>query len=567
MRIYYLIFSLFINLLSSFGQSPQLSWAKGILGGDTLSINISFATESDKWGNVYTVGYFARTSDFDPGPLSYSLTSSGWFDGYILKLDSNGNFIWAKKINCTNGDGITDIAINDNGDLFLTGYFTGIADFDLGTGTYTLNTGANMADPFVLKLDSGGNFKWVKHFYGPGGGDGGKSIALDKAGNIYVGGDFNGIVDFDPGINVFNLSPSSNYKDFFILKLDSLGDFVWANKIGGKFDDYCSKLIVDSNNNCFISGFFSDTVDFNPGISSFNVSSNGNQDIFLLKLDSNGNFLWVKNIGGIGNDFASDFRIDKSSNIIITGQFDYTIDFDPSSSVYNIGDSSLTNQFYVSKLDSFGNLTWVKYTYGIFAPKLDIDSYNHIYLTGKFKGNVDFDFGIGTFSLSSSSAFDTDGFLLVTDPLGWFVWAGQMVGPSVCEINAIEVNKDKNVILTGGFLKTCDFDPNTTSLNITSKGGLDMFIEKIKIDNFASINDNQFIPTLSVSPNPSNGLYNCIFLNPSEIIISNSIGQEIIKEKRNVGDEIVDLRNQSNGIYFLKVISSDNIYNFKLIKQ
>ncbi len=162
------------------------------------------------------------------------------------------------------------------------------------------------------------NVEWGKTFGGNLGGNFlnyGRSIAVDDDGNIYTTGSFEGTGDFDPGPGVYNLTSNSEY-DVFISKLDRNGNFLWAKCFGGMssnvsapISDIGYGIVTDKDGNVYVCGAFENTVDFDPGSGVYNISSSGGEDIFILKLDASGNFIWVKTLGGSWQDVARSIAI------------------------------------------------------------------------------------------------------------------------------------------------------------------------------------------------------------------------------------------------------------------
>ncbi|MCE3278395.1 MAG: hypothetical protein K0S44_586 [Bacteroidetes bacterium] len=267
-------------------NSGAFVWAKSI-GGST-SWNSGQSVAVDAIGNVYTTGFFEYTTDFDPGPGVYNLTSEAWdFDIFLSKLDSSGNFIWAKKMGGTGIDYGLGIAVDSDANIYTTGFFQGTADFDPGNDVHNLVSPgpSGSSDVFISKLNSSGDFVWAKSLGGITGGGMGLSITVDVAKNVYTAGFFGGIVDFDPGVSVTNLS--STGRDIFISKLYDSGDFAWAKNMGGgSGQNNGYSVAVDINFNVYAIGCFYDTVDFDPGIDSFNLISAGlgTPDVFVMKL-------------------------------------------------------------------------------------------------------------------------------------------------------------------------------------------------------------------------------------------------------------------------------------------
>ena len=377
-------------------------WVKKIGGGGLDHVNSMILDES---GNIYSVGEFNGTVDFDPGAGNYNLTSFGMDDIFISKLDSSGNFIWAKSMGSTDQDEPFSIVLDDLENVYITGDYFGTVDFDPGAGNYDL-TAAGGYDVFILKLDASGTFIWAKSMGGTKW-DFAYSIAIDGSGNVLTTGYFLFTADFDPGPGTYNLTPSGNF-DVFISKLDASGNFMWADRIGGTDVDYGFEIATDGAGNVYIAGEFKGTVDFDPGTDVNNLTSFGTYDIFISKLDAAGNFVWVKRLGGSEIDYVNSMVLDPEGNIYTTGYFQGTADFDP-----NAGTANLTSEgsgdIFISKLDEEGNFVWAE---GIGATANDIgvgmylDSEANIYVTGYFSETVDFDPGNGTVELASAGDFD-----------------------------------------------------------------------------------------------------------------------------------------------------------------
>jgi len=179
--------------------------------------------------------------------------------------------------------------------------------------------------------------------------DGGNSIALDAFGNVYTTGHFEGTADIDPGAGVFNLTSAGLY-DIFISKLDASGNFAWAKAMGGAGYEYGLSIALDADGNVYTTGgFFSATVDFDPGGGVLNLTSAGGYDIFISKLDASGNFAWAKAMGGTTRDQAGSIALDDSGNVYTTGYFHDTPDFDPGAGVFNLT-SAGNSDIFVHKM-------------------------------------------------------------------------------------------------------------------------------------------------------------------------------------------------------------------------
>ncbi len=531
--------ALLFRCIFTFGQ--DFHWAKSF-GSSNTEAGSAIAT--DNFGNVITAGSFIGTVDFNPGGNSTLLTSTnGVEDIFICKHDSLGNLVWAKKMGGTGEENCNSIFIDANGNILATGRYKLTADFDPGLGTFNLTSNGGY-DVFILKLDMNGNFIWAKSLGSSNNSniaDIAKDIIADTNGNIYVTGSFSNIVDFDPGIGVFNLTASNT--DAFILKLNPNGDFLWAKQkdVLQSTDDAWSltldgnsdliighqstaqtgissyiiekrnssngniifaldgqgtgavsprSVLVDNLDNILVIGAFSGTTDFNPSAAAtYNLTSAGQNDVYIQKLTTTGAFIWAKSIGGILADDIQSATLDEQGNILIGGSFRGTSDFDPSTSTYNItAISSPISDAYLLKLNSLGNFVSV-FNYGSVGSignntinGISFDGNKSIYFTGRYNNTIDFDQSSNTYNLSSNGGFDC--FVVKLNPCP--TPAGAVSGSqNVCQNqnavtyslplipNASTYNWTLPIGATGTSSTnsiTVNFGPTATSGNITVKG-------------------------------------------------------------------------------------------------
>ncbi len=296
----------------------------------------------DASGNIYTVGNFMETADFDPGTESTNLTSAGSHDIFVQKLDAAGNFLWAFSLGGNGSEGEPSIITDEFGNVIVAGTFAGTVDFDPETGTANL-TSTGGRDVFVMKTSTDGSFLWAKSFGGTLSEDC-SSISVDASGNIYLAGVFTGIVDFDPGSETLPLE-ASGVSSMFLQKLDSSGNLIWAKSIDS---DYAviDKICTDDDGNLYSVGRIEFTTDFDPGPGTAIVVPHQFSetepdllpDAFILKIDTSGNFLWVKVLSGneASTALLSSIDIDNNGNICTTGFFQGNIDFNPGQGTFNI---------------------------------------------------------------------------------------------------------------------------------------------------------------------------------------------------------------------------------------
>ena len=207
--------------------------------------------------------------------------------------------IWGYTAGGTSFDKGQAVHVDDSGYIFTTGLFMDTIDLDFGNGVSNLISFSNSSmDIFLQKLDSNCNLVWAKAFLGSENNQG-MDITSDSQGNVYVVGNFRGTVDFDPNPGLVNLFSHGSI-DAFIVKLDINGDLLWAKSIGGSSLSYDtgSGVVVDDDGNVYVTGGFYETVDFDPGTGTeYRTSAGGSSDIYILKLNAEGEFLWVKTFG------------------------------------------------------------------------------------------------------------------------------------------------------------------------------------------------------------------------------------------------------------------------------
>ncbi|MHA1776872.1 MAG: SBBP repeat-containing protein [Promethearchaeota archaeon] len=382
---------------------------------------------------------------------------------YEVKVTPKG---WAQTWGGSDEDFGFDIAVDNLGNSYITGYFKGTVDFDPGPGreVYTAN---GDGDTFLSKFNSNGEFEWTRTWGGSQdyeyeNYDSGEGVAVDTLGNIYVTGYYWGFVDFDPG-------PGEDYHgsqdiDAFLSKFNSAGEFQWARTWGEEDDDYGCRVATDDLGNIYVTGSFSGTYE-KPRSS------------FLSKYNSEGESEWIKIWSGKGySQYCEGLAVttDKVSNIYVTGYFEGTVDFDPSSGIDEHNSNGLYDVF-LSKFDSTGHFHWAR-TWGgeddydeNVGLGVATDNSNSIYVTGYFEGNADFDPGSGTEYHTSNGYRDI--FLSKFNPGGDFQWARTWGGTEERDLGwAVAIDNSGYIQVTGSFARTVDFDPGAGVEERTAKG-------------------------------------------------------------------------------------------------
>lgn len=364
--------------VAKYNADGSLAWARGLGGPNT---EWARALTLDAAGNVYVTGEFRDTALFG----SISLTAQGEADVFAAKLDASGNVVWAARLGGDYGrDYAADIAVDVAGNVFVTGEVQATAAYYFPDG-----------DIFVTKLDAAGHTVWSHQFGAPskdgshGSSEYGAGIAIDSLGNVVVTGTFMGTVDFDPGPKSFNLSSgggkNSPSSAAFVLKLNNAGGFIWAGAFAGGDGAMAEDLAVDASNNIYVAGAFFGNVDFDPGKGRLTLPyAGGGTDAFLVKLNSAGNLLWGRSmggaVGGSNGDRAYAIALDATGSVYVTGSFQGTM---------TVGSTTLTSaggeDIFVAKFSSSGQSLW---TVSMGGPSLDrgydiaVDAAGNVYIAG-----------------------------------------------------------------------------------------------------------------------------------------------------------------------------------------
>ena len=497
--------SMFISKLDAAGN---FVWAKQFGNGAVANSYPVVAISVDKSGNVYATGGFQGTGDFDPGVAVVNLTSAGDEDIFILKLDTNGNFVWARRIGGTDSDAGSSIAVDANGSVYTTGWYDMEVDFDPGAGVYNLPANGCPTcihfGAYVLKLDTDGNFVWAKQL-GAGIGDAiGKAITIDASGNVYTTGDFSWLTaDFDPGPGTFTLGDASPHHKTFISKLDKNGNFVWASGLYAiGYNDYSptpTSIKADGLGNVITAGYYTYRTDFDPGIDSFNLSPSLSRDMYVSKLDASGKFVWAKSVGSTSSDGITAMALDAAGNVYAIGEFYGTVDFDPGPGTYPITSRPSRIDIFMLKLEASGDFAWVT----DIAPTSD--PYN----------------------------------------------SGQQ---------SIATDESGNIYAAGFYFGTTDFDPGTGEYNLVPSGASDIFVLKFG-QSFTGISENKTISDISIFPNPAATEINILFSKMQKDIVVKLIDNsgKAIQTTNFSGNQLVIKKGEiPNGIYFVQITDGIN---------
>jgi hypothetical protein len=472
-------FAVISVLLATAGlQSQNFQWAAAFSGSQS---DWATGIASDAAGNAYATGIYYGTSDFDPGPSNYFMTSNGSADIFVAKLSPSGQFRWSRSLGGSFNESAAHIDTDSQQNIYVTGLFEGTVDFDPGPGSYTLNATSafSSGNVFILKLDSSGNFLWARSLVTQSSAKA-VSVKADASGNCFILGGFGASTDFDPGVSTHTVQPKS--MDCFLLKLDASGNFVWVRTFEGGC--YGESFDIDNSGSLYVTGSFQDTLDVDPGPGAFKLASAGARDAFIVKLDIGGSYVWGKRIGPITQSnetaFGSVIGVDAAMNVYVSGFYQGNVDFDPGTGLATLP-YVMGYDLYVLKLDPQGNFIWTRGVSGNGNEEpngMHVETGGRMHITGIFSGVPDFDPGSGVQSLTSNGSYDL--FYLSLDASGNYQSAFNLGGTSLDFGTGIVRSQTGAIFIAGAYYSpSMDFDPSASTFTMSTAGSEDAFIVKL----------------------------------------------------------------------------------------
>ena len=395
--------------------SQTTDWVQSF-GGTESDKGISIGCDS--LGFIYISGYFNNQSTFGGITLTNNNLST-WGnnkENFIAKLDSNGNVLWAIPGGNQSGgccdDRVLGMHVTPGGDVFITGTYW--SSYHLGVigapGTITA-TGNNSHDTSILgKVDKDGNPQWIISF-GSDNSSGGCSwpiydaddhsydVKVDADGFIYVTGFFSGFsAEFD-GLSITNPTWDVTCQPMgYIGKLDQNGNWLWVDKFDGIKDARGSRdnrLAIDQFSNIYVSGGFENTGNYGP----YSITSNGEWDGFIFKMDKDGNWLWAKNVGSNKTDRINSIAVDVCDDVYVTGEYRNPMVFQGANA--SNGTDTLSHKkkrdVFVAKMNNQGDWKWAKRARTSGTDKsyqMSVDANKQVFVCGTSKGEMTFTNGL-----------------------------------------------------------------------------------------------------------------------------------------------------------------------------
>lgn len=513
--------------------------------GGGASSDYGYGIAADNSGNVYVAGCYKLTSTFD----NINVTSAGDFDIFIAKYNSAGNLLWFKTAGGASKDEADKIFIGEDGNIYVAGMFSGIAQFD---GITITSNGGEFSgeDIFLAKLNPEGEYQWVKQYGGTS-----QDFIIDMGminNDVFITGQYYGTFTAPGGISLPSGGGSTGK---FVMRVAADGTPVWAKNTGG------NPYIALGTDKFIMAGIFGGTYNFN-GVT---FTSNGPADLFLGAYDLNGNQLWVKQFGGSGSENMRSLSFDRASNNIYwAGCYQNTM---------TMGSSNLTStgqyDIFISKFDASGNNIWAKSAGGTnydFANATAVDAQGSVYISGYCMETSTF----GNASVISQGQGDI--YLAKYNTNGEFQWV-KSGGSSAQDVgNCLKLDNNGNIYLTGFFSGAASFG----NVSLSSNGVADFILLKI-MNVTGIITPRETVNSFRLNqnyPNPFNPSTKISFDIPKAGVVRLSVvditGKEIaelVNASMNTGSYEVNFNaeNLSGGVYFYKLETPNGVDTKKMI--
>lgn len=470
-------------------QVPDYTWALSYGG---IADDYVYGMTMDSQDNIYILGKFKSAPlDFGSG---VTISAIGLFDIYLVKFDPTGTPLWAKQAGGQVANEARDAAVNNVGDVALTGGYFGQAIFDDDTLVAVDNF-----DTFVATYNSAGVLQWIvsgigeKQIKGTG-------LTADNDGNFIAVGYFGGTTTDTMNFGGITVTGSGD-RDVYIAKIDPNGNVLWVNHGGSPLSgEEPGDVTVDGDNNIYVTGYFKDVATFGP----FTLTSEGDVDVFTVKLDPNGNYLWAKGAYGPGNDRGISADFDRvNGNLLVTGYMADTLYVDSQEFISNGGDDIIVISYSAAGDVNFaGTLGGLGDDHGLgIAAKGD----GNYYVSGYFED-----------PFGSLTGYGNDDILVMEMNQTTPVWVQSSGGSDIDQSYGIKLDRAKNVIV-GGLMKSGS--GTFTPFTLNSNGGRDIVIGKF-YDNVVPVELTSFTAKYSSGS---------VTLNWETITETNNLGFEVLK--------------------------------------
>lgn len=526
---------------------------------------------------------------------------------FASRLDAQSpTWAWAKSIHSSNNETATCATPDYFGNIFTGGYFTG-STLTVGSNTHT-NVVSGKDDIHLSKYDANGNVRWTKSF-GSSDHDGLYDIATDSAGNCIIIGAFMGNDITFGSTTLLNTIPGT--RDMFLVKLDSLGNTVWAKSYGSTGEEYGMTLDTDSAGNIFFVFSFSNSI----AIGTQTLTQSTGINCIISKCDPNGTIIWAQTCGSIAG--GEGIAVDRNGCAYITGSFmtptttfgtltftntstgmgstdAFIVKYDPDGAViWGISSSGnyseemraiktdkadnayFTGNFFtapnvkfgafflstpgiinsfVGKISPTGTVKWIK------TMKSDTINYSYGLSAGNdgyihVGGVFDSPLTVGTTTLTGTG--NKKSYVAKYDSTGAFIWAGSFSGNNTTYVTAVIANNNYEIYVYGS--QYCSPGLALGSTTLSSSGMYDVYLAKMNSPAVGIQETEYEQKTIVLYPNPNNGIFKLnldIVIEKVELVIFNSLGQLVFSQKLIRGENEVITKGLAQGLYHYSILGN-----------
>jgi Beta-propeller repeat len=395
------------------------------------------------------------------------------------------NLAWAASMGGVSTESANNAVLVDSANnVYVGGAFSLKSTFGLGSDAVTLTSAGNQ-DAFLAKYSSTGTLLWVRQAGGTGV-DSVYSLAFDATGNVIMVGSYSGVASFGSGSAKQSIT-SLGGADGYLAKYAPDGTFAWVRQLSGTGDEYARSVSTDRAGNIFIGGSFTDNVIAGSGSSKVTIRTFGSTDGYLAKFASNGNFVWIRQVGGPSIEFVYGITVDKDGNVAVAGTANAGAVFGSGSNAKEFTAQG-TYDAFVAKYTNDGDFIWVQAAGGANndqATSVATDAAGNIYMSGLFYGGV---FGTGADAqtvgdaLSITGGSGQDAFLAKYGPTGRLLWVRTLAGVSSDQFNSVAIDSSGYVYAGGYFNLSATVSGGGQSQTLSSQGGTDAALAKFTSD-------------------------------------------------------------------------------------
>ena len=309
-------------------------------------------------GDIFLAGIFEGVAQFGAVNQPLKLTSNGKQDAFIARIDPAGKMLWAGNVGGRDDDDSPEIVAGNDGEVYITGGFHGKINFDAVQSTQAVLTSTNGSnDVFLAKYDPQGVLVWHRQYGGPKS-DWPTALKLSSNGDLMLSGVFTNIARFDAVGDPLTLT-SHGKQDAFIARIDPTGATLWANSVGGQFDDCITAIATGNHDEVYATGSFHGKINFTSNYSEQTAltSKSNTQDIFLAHYDSQGFLTWRRQYGGVKTDTATAMKTAPNGDVFLAGLFEKTAQFGTAKQPSTLTSNGKQDAF-IARIDATGKTLW-----------------------------------------------------------------------------------------------------------------------------------------------------------------------------------------------------------------